>query len=162
MQVFTSDSETSAESDSHLSDLEFGSLGLPEAVMQGIEAAGFRQCTPIQAKTLPIALAGHDVAGQAQTGTGKTAAFLIALFCKLARPDDSGPRPPGPRALILAPTRELAVQIHADATALAKFLPYRFGLAFGGTDYETQRRELADGVDDVVSLGKRLVRDDGA
>jgi ATP-dependent RNA helicase RhlB len=157
LQVFTSDAETGSESDSHLSDLEFGSLGLPEAVMRGIEAAGFRNCTPIQAKTLPIALAGHDVAGQAQTGTGKTAAFLIALFCKLARPDERERRPPGPRALILAPTRELAVQIHADATELAKFLPYRFGLAFGGTDYEKQRRELADGVDILIGTPGRII-----
>jgi ATP-dependent RNA helicase RhlB len=125
--------------------------------MQGIEAAGFRRCTPIQARTLPIALAGNDVAGQAQTGTGKTAAFLIALFCQLAKRDEGHRQLPGPRALILAPTRELAVQIHADATALGKFLPYRFGLAFGGTDYEKQRRELTDGVDVLIGTPGRMI-----
>jgi ATP-dependent RNA helicase RhlB len=84
-------------------------------VLKGIEAAGFSLCTPIQAKTLPIALEGRDVAGQAQTGTGKTAAFLVALFCQLERSASESEKRPGPRALILAPTRELAVQIHADA-----------------------------------------------
>ncbi|HSG65908.1 MAG TPA: DEAD/DEAH box helicase [Gammaproteobacteria bacterium] len=125
-------------------------------MLRGVEAAGFSHCTPIQAKTLPIALAGRDVAGQAQTGTGKTAAFLIALFCQL---DKQAPPETlqGPRALILAPTRELAVQIHADAVELGKFLPYRLGLAFGGTDYDKQRRELAAGVDVLIGTPGRVI-----
>src|ERR1700675_1696674 len=101
--------------DSHSGSVAFASLGLLPAVMDGIRDAGFTQCTPIQAQTLPRALAGHDVAGQAQTGTGKTAAFLVALYQALLKP------PPAPgrhkssiRALIVAPTRELAVQIHHD------------------------------------------------
>jgi len=157
LQVFTSESETGSEPGSHLSDLEFTALELPAAVMRGVEAAGFKRCTPIQARTLPIALAGHDVAGQAQTGTGKTAAFLIALFCQLGKHEKDGQRRPGPRALILAPTRELAVQIHADATSLGKFLPYRFGLAFGGTDYEKQKRELSEGVDVLIGTPGRVI-----
>jgi len=152
-------SSSAAESDSHshLSDLKFQQLKLPEALLEGIEAAGFSRCTPIQAKTLPIALKGHDVAGQAQTGTGKTAAFLIALFCQLQRNAAAGEKRPGPRALILAPTRELAVQIHADAVELGKFLPYRFGLAFGGTDYEKQRQHLAAGVDVLIGTPGRTI-----
>jgi ATP-dependent RNA helicase RhlB len=132
-------------------------LSLPEQVLQGIEAAGFGRCTPIQAKTLPIALAGRDVAGQAQTGTGKTAAFLIALFCQLERNAPQSEKRPGPRALILAPTRELAVQIHADAEQLGKFLPYRLGLAYGGTDYDKQRQELVDGVDILIGTPGRTI-----
>src|ERR1700704_1017156 len=102
---------------SHSGSVAFASLGLQPAVMAGIRQAGFTQCTPIQAQTLPIALAGRDVAGQAQTGTGKTAAFLVALFNRLlSDPSDAAKRPlNAPRAIVVAPTRELAVQIHSDA-----------------------------------------------
>ncbi len=157
MQVLTPPPETEPDTRSHLSDLEFGQLALPERLQQGIEAAGFGRCTPIQAKTLPIALSGHDVAGQAQTGTGKTAAFLIALFCQLEKNAPGSAKRPGPRALILAPTRELAVQIHADAEQLGKFLPYRLGLAYGGTDYDKQRQHLADGVDVLIGTPGRTI-----
>jgi ATP-dependent RNA helicase RhlB len=157
LQVLTPSPETGSDNHSHLSDLEFGRLELPEALLKGIEAAGFSRCTPIQAKTLPIALEGRDVAGQAQTGTGKTAAFLIALFCQLHRSASESERRPGPRALILAPTRELAVQIHADAVELGKFLPYRLGLAFGGTDYDKQRQHLAEGVDILIGTPGRTI-----
>src|SRR6516165_2854649 len=96
--------------------ITFASLGLKPGVMEGIRQAGFVTCTPIQAQTLPIALAGHDVAGQAQTGTGKTAAFLIALYhTLLTRPKTHGHTATSIRALVVAPTRELAVQIHHDA-----------------------------------------------
>ena len=108
---------------------------------------------------MPIALEGQDVAGQAQTGTGKTAAFLLAMFHRLEntpRPAvDAGP--PAPRALILAPTRELAVQVHADATALGKHLPFTLGLAFGGTDYDKQRDQLAAGVDVLIGTPGRII-----
>jgi ATP-dependent RNA helicase RhlB len=157
LQVLTPSTETQSDSHSHLSELDFRELPLPEALQKGIEAAGFGRCTPIQAKTLPIALAGRDVAGQAQTGTGKTAAFLIALFCQLARNAPPAEKRPGPRALILAPTRELAVQIHADAEQLGKFLPYRLGLAYGGTDYDKQRQHLAEGVDVLIGTPGRTI-----
>jgi len=97
--------------------ITFESLPLPEEVMQGIRDAGFTQCTPIQAKTLPHALEGKDVAGQAQTGTGKTAAFLIAMFTKLLRTTPPEPKHKewrAPPALIIAPTRERAIQISAQ------------------------------------------------
>lgn len=105
--------------DSHLTELSFSSLHLPETLQKGLADASFERCTPIQAQTLPQALAGLDMAGQAQTGTGKTAAFLVAMYARLIRE----PAPPSrnlnaPRALIIAPTRELAVQIHRDAEVL--------------------------------------------
>src|SRR6516165_10530812 len=106
-------------SDPRPSSISFDSLALEPALMQGIRDAGFTYCTPIQAQTLPIALAGHDVAGQAQTGTGKTAAFLIALYhTLLTRPPAANRAPTSIRALVVAPTRELAVQIHRDALVL--------------------------------------------
>jgi ATP-dependent RNA helicase RhlB len=128
-------------------------------LQRGIADAGFVHCTPIQSKTLPMALEGQDVAGQAQTGTGKTAAFLLAMFHRLERSPkpviDDGP--PAPRALILAPTRELAVQVHADAAALGKYLPFALGLAFGGTDYDKQRETLAAGVDVLIGTPGRII-----
>src|SRR5690349_24275030 len=95
--------------------MKFTELNLQEPVLRGVHEAGFTDCTPIQAKTLPLALAGKDVAGQAQTGTGKTAAFLITIFSRLLK--NPAPGRKGPRALVVAPTRELVAQIRADAAA---------------------------------------------
>src|SRR5262245_64957876 len=101
--------------DSHLTELSFSSLHLPEALQKGLADAGFERCTPIQAQTLPQALAGFDIAGQAQTGTGKTIAFLVAMYQRLLKdPSDTGRNSKAPRAIVVAPTRELAVQIHKD------------------------------------------------
>jgi ATP-dependent RNA helicase RhlB len=145
-------------SDAHLSDLKFDSLALPESVARGIADAGFEYCTPIQARTLPIALAGKDVAGQAQTGTGKTAAFLVAMFNHLLTHAPRPTRPmTAPRALIVAPTRELAVQIHTDATVLGPHTGFTLGLAFGGIDYEKQRRTLEQGVDVLIGTPGRII-----
>ena len=105
-------------SQDHLSDLRFDSLPIHESIHAGIRDAGFEFCTPIQADTLPIALQGHDVAGQAQTGTGKTAAFLIAAFQRLLDKDRDPDKPRQPRLFALAPTRELAIQIANDAEIL--------------------------------------------
>src|SRR3954447_12514995 len=102
--------------ESHLTELSFSSLHLPESLQKGLADASFERCTPIQAQTLPRALAGLDVAGQAQTGTGKTAAFLVALYSRLLKNEAPSSRiSNAPRAIIVAPTRELAVQIHSDA-----------------------------------------------
>ena len=102
-----------------LTDLDFDSFGLHPSLSQGLHQAGFTRLTPIQALTLPETLQHHDVAGQAQTGTGKTAAFLVTLMQRLlsteAKPDR---RIQDPRSVILAPTRELAIQIHKDAMQL--------------------------------------------
>ncbi len=126
--------------------------------MQGIRDAGFTYCTPIQAQTLPIALSGRDVAGQAQTGTGKTAAFLVAMFqalLTLPRPANRGPT--SILALIVAPTRELAVQIHHDAEILGRHTGLRQAVVFGGVDYDKQRRQLEEGVDVLIGTPGRLI-----
>ena len=147
---------------SHLSDLRFDTLSLHESLQAGIRDAGFEFCTPIQAQTLPIALKGDDVAGQAQTGTGKTAAFLIAAYQKLlsqeapaASDDDKAQKQP--RIFALAPTRELAVQIAQDAEDLGKHTGLKIGLAFGGTDYDKQRRTLEEGVDLLIGTPGRII-----
>jgi ATP-dependent RNA helicase RhlB len=142
----------------HLTDVRFDGFGFSEAIQRGIRDAGFELCTPIQARTLPVVLAGRDVAGQAQTGTGKTAVFLLAMLHHLeTHPPHSGRRPNQPRALILAPTRELAVQIHKDALVLAAHTGHRLGLVFGGTGYEQQRRDLEGGVDILIGTPGRLI-----
>jgi ATP-dependent RNA helicase RhlB len=136
----------------------FTSLGLRAELMQGIQAAGFVDCTPIQAQTLPLALAGRDVAGQAQTGTGKTAAFLVALYqALLTRPAAASRAPTAIRALVIAPTRELAVQIHRDALTLGAHTGLRHGLVFGGVDYEKQRAQLREGCDVLIGTPGRLI-----
>jgi len=157
LQVLTSGAETESRSQDHLTELEFSSLHLPEKLLEGISEAGFRHCTPIQSKTLPLALNGHDVAGQAQTGTGKTAAYLVALFYRLDKMEPTSAKQSAPRAIVLAPTRELAVQIHADAVQLGKHLPFKFGLAFGGMNYEEQRLTIASGVDVLIGTPGRLI-----
>src|SRR5579862_2569461 len=136
----------------------FASLGLRTELMQGIREAGFVSCTPIQAQTLPLALAGRDVAGQAQTGTGKTAAFLIALYqALLTRPVAANRTPTSIRALIVAPTRELAVQIHHDALTLGAHTGLRHLVVFGGIDYEKQRQQLSAGCDVLIGTPGRLI-----
>lgn len=141
----------------HLSDLRFDALTLNEHVRAGIRDAGFEYCTPIQASTLPIALEQGDVAGQAQTGTGKTAAFLIATFERLLGRDPQDDGKKQPRAFMLAPTRELAVQIAKDAELLGKHTGFRIGLAFGGIDYEKQRRHIEEGVDILIGTPGRII-----
>lgn len=143
----------------HLSEVLFSSLPLIEPLQKSLARIGFSHCTPIQARTLPLALAGHDVAGQAQTGTGKTAAFLLAtmnrLLSETATP--AVPQPNHPRALILAPTRELAVQIHAEAKLLGQDTGLTFGLAYGGSNMDTQRKTLAEGIDVLIGTPGRVI-----
>jgi ATP-dependent RNA helicase RhlB len=134
----------------------FDSFDLPEEVRAGIRAARFERCTPIQEKTLPISLPGRDVAGQAQTGTGKTAAFLITLFTRLLeRPRKPGAS--GPRALVIAPTRELVVQITDDARVLGSGTPFVIHAVYGGVDYRKQRLTLEEGVDVLIGTPGRLI-----
>ena len=142
----------------HLSDVEFSSLNLHEDVMNGVKTAGFTLCTPIQAKALPVALAGGDVAGQAQTGTGKSAAFLLAMFNRLKNhPPAHNRKANNPLAVILAPTRELAMQIFKDAVVLNSGCNFRLCLAFGGTDYDKQRNAIQAGVDVLIGTPGRLI-----
>ncbi|MDH3561635.1 MAG: DEAD/DEAH box helicase, partial [Gammaproteobacteria bacterium] len=145
-------------SETHLTDTAFTDFDLPAELMQGIEDSGFLKCTPIQAETLPVALLGRDVAGQAQTGTGKTAAFLIAVIKHLlTHPADPQRKPNQPRALILAPTRELAIQIYNDAEVLGRHCGLKLCLAYGGTGYDTQREAIKAGVDILIGTPGRLI-----
>ena len=145
-------------SEHHLTKTRFASFDLLDDINLGLADAGFDYCTPIQEQTLPIALEGHDVAGEAQTGTGKTAAFLIAVFNQLLKhPASENRRKNQPRALLLAPTRELAIQIHKDAVLLGSHTGLVFGLAYGGTGYDTQRQELEAGVDLLIGTPGRII-----
>jgi ATP-dependent RNA helicase RhlB len=139
-----------------LTDLAFSSLELLPAVQDGLKDAGFTHATPIQSLTLPFALQGKDVAGQAQTGTGKTAAFLLTIFQRLLESPREQPSN-NPRALVLAPTRELALQIHKDALLLGGETGLKFGLAYGGVDYEKQRKVLEEGVDVLIGTPGRII-----
>ncbi len=135
--------------------MKFTELDLPAEVLKGIEQVGFTDLTPVQEESIPLALAGRDVAAQAQTGTGKTAAFLISLFTRLLRePVETSNNP---RALILAPTRELVVQIVEDAKGLGAGCPFKVQAIFGGLDYDKQRQALRDGVDIIVATPGRLI-----
>jgi ATP-dependent RNA helicase RhlB len=124
----------------------FASFDLPAPVIEGIRAAGFTHCTPIQEKVLPLSLAGRDVEGQAQTGTGKTAAFLITFFTRILRAQ----RAAWPRTTwaVIAPTRELVVQITEDALAGASHRSHDPRLR--RVDYK-QRDQLQAGVDLLVA-----------
>lgn len=139
----------------HLSDKKFIELGLEPKVIAGLTAMGFEQCTNIQAKSLPVLLAGKDIAGQAQTGEGKTIAFLAATFHHLLSKGKTEHNQP--RALIMAPTRELAIQIHRDAIEMAKSTGLRLGVVYGGEGYDSQRQSLEEGVDILIGTCGRLI-----
>lgn len=145
-------------SSDHLTDTLFEDFNFAEPIAAGIRDSGFIHCTPIQEQTLPLALEGRDVAGQAQTGTGKTAAFLLATLQHLVEhPEIPNRRPNQPRAIMIAPTRELAVQIHKDAIQLAAHMGMNIHAVFGGTGYESQRRALQEGVDILIGTPGRLI-----
>ncbi len=137
----------------------FHDFGLPLPLMRGIARLGFEYCTPIQSEALPYALSDYDIVGQAQTGTGKTAAFLIALITHQLENPLPAPREPGfPRSLILAPTRELAMQIADDAVEIARYCSTRVVSVIGGMDFERQRLRLAeDAIDILVATPGRLI-----
>jgi len=134
----------------------FDELAIPEEVLKGIKAAGFSECTTVQAVVLPDALRGLDVAVQSQTGTGKTAAFLIAVLSRMIAQQPPIPRPM-PRCLIVAPTRELVAQIHAEAVLIGQFTGFSIIPVFGGIDYNKQRAALRQGADIVIGTPGRLI-----
>ena len=136
--------------------MRFEELHIPEKVLEGIRAAGFSTCTPVQEQTLPVALEGKDIAAQAQTGTGKTAAFLIALFSRMLTIPAPG-QGTSPRALIIAPTRELVVQIEAEAKLLGGPAGFRIVSVYGGIDYQKQRMEISKGADLLIGTPGRLI-----
>jgi len=139
----------------HLTQIRFSNLELSESILHGLKDAGFELCTPIQRRALPITLRGKDMAGQAQTGTGKTATFLLATFQYLI--NDTSESIKNPRAIILAPTRELAIQIHKDALQLGKHLNLKMALIYGGTDYEKQLNSLKANVDIIIGTPGRII-----
>ena len=134
----------------------FSSLDLPESVMAGIKDAGFVEMTPVQSRSLPIALEGKDVCAQAQTGTGKTAAFLITVFASILKTGPPGKRK-APLALVLAPTRELALQIHREGELLGKHTGLRLAAIYGGEGFHRQEETLKRGTDVVIGTPGRLI-----
>jgi ATP-dependent RNA helicase RhlB len=134
-----------------LSNVRFRDFKLPEALLKAYDDLGFEFCTPIQAQSIPITLDGHDIVGKAQTGTGKTAAFLTTVITDLLHnPLDEERYVGEPRALIIAPTRELVMQIAKDAKALLKYTPLKIVTLVGGMDYGKQQQELERGIIDIV------------
>jgi len=130
----------------------FTRLGLPAAIVKGVRAAGYTEPTPIQQRAIPIVLAGRDLVGAAQTGTGKTAAFVLPILARLL----NGPR--ALRALVLVPTRELAAQVETNARDYARFTQLRAGVAYGGVPIGPQERMLrTQGVDLLVATPGRLL-----
>jgi ATP-dependent RNA helicase RhlB len=140
----------------HLTELEFSALNLDPRLLASLNKLEFNYCTPIQAESIPLLLDHKDVSGQAQTGTGKTLAFLLACAQKLLQttlPTLAG----RPRTLILAPTRELAIQIHKDAEMLLADLPLELAICYGGKAYEQQKRQFDQPVDILIGTPGRLI-----
>ncbi|TKF24515.1 ATP-dependent RNA helicase RhlB [Vibrio genomosp. F6] len=142
----------------HITEQKFADLDLHPQVIEGLDKKGFEFCTPIQALALPVLLTGQDIAGQAQTGTGKTLAFLTATFnhlLKTAAPE--GRKPNQPRAIIMAPTRELAIQIYNDAESIIATTGIKAALAYGGESYDKQLAKIDDGVDVLIGTTGRII-----
>jgi ATP-dependent RNA helicase RhlE len=129
----------------------FAALGLPPPIVKGVRAAGYTDPTPIQRQAIPLVLQGRDVIGAAQTGTGKTAAFILPILTRLLD------GPPRLRALVLTPTRELAAQVETNARDYARFTPLRVGVVYGGVPLPPQERMLRPGVDLLVATPGRLL-----
>lgn len=142
----------------HLTETHFSDLPINAKVIDALNAANYTHCTPIQALSLPPLLEGNDIAGQAQTGTGKTMAFLVATFHYiLSQEQKPDGEKSGPKAIIMAPTRELAVQIYNDAELLSKHTGLSLALIYGGEGYQSQRDTLQDGVDIVIGTTGRIL-----
>ncbi|MBW1914739.1 MAG: DEAD/DEAH box helicase [Deltaproteobacteria bacterium] len=138
-----------------LTHTKFDDLNLPESILSGIKKTGFTYCTPIQAQSLPISLTGKDLAGQAQTGTGKTAAFMVTVFSRILSLPKGKPNQAS--ALIIAPTRELALQIHEDAKSIGRDTGLKMTLVVGGIDYQKQADILRQGTDVVICTPGRII-----
>jgi ATP-dependent RNA helicase RhlB len=147
--------KTEASSASGPENTEFDSLNLPKSVSDGIHGAGFVEMTPVQRESLPAALNGKDLCAQAQTGTGKTATFLISMFTHLLGENAKGRRKPS--ALVLAPTRELAVQIFREGQVLGSHTGLRLVAVYGGEGFNRQEKALREGVDVVIGTPGRLL-----
>ncbi|TXH71227.1 MAG: DEAD/DEAH box helicase [Thiothrix sp.] len=141
----------------YLSSTRFDSFNLDERILKSLNAAGFEYCSRIQAETLPFALNGQDITGQAQTGTGKTGAFLVAAFQRLLSQPLVDAQPGSVRCLILAPTRELAIQIARDAEVLGQYTGLNNVLVYGGAAYEKQRQQFTQAVDLLIGTPGRVI-----
>ena len=135
--------------------MKFNTLELDEKILKGIDDAGFVRCTPIQEQALPECLSGKDMIAQSQTGSGKTAVFLLTIYSRLLKkgPSESG----RPRALVMAPTRELALQIDTDAKIIGKHIDLKSIAVYGGVDYDKQKRAFEGGVDVIFATPGRLI-----
>lgn len=132
--------------------MNFNELNLSPEVLKGVEKAGFKECTMVQANVLPVSLQGQDVMVQSKTGSGKTAVFLLTIFQRYLKKEGRS------RALVVSPTRELAVQIEEDAKLLSSGIDgYRVGCFYGGVGYEGQNTELKEGLDLYVGTPGRLL-----
>lgn len=130
----------------------FSKLGLSHPVLEGVKAMGYVEPTPIQLRAIPLIMAGTDVIGSAQTGTGKTAAFALPILTHLGQHQHQGPR-----VLILEPTRELAAQVETAFRDFARFTDLRITVVFGGVGYGRQISELKNGVDILIATPGRLL-----
>jgi len=144
-----------AEKPKFLTRIRFDEFNLPKEIIAGLKDAGFTFCTPIQAETLPVSLTNRDVAGQAQTGTGKTAAFLVTVFSRILSLHEH--MPDTPSALIVAPTRELALQIYEEAMLIGRHTGLRITQVVGGVDYQKQAETLRRGVDVIICTPGRII-----
>lgn len=142
-----------------ITSMSFSELGLIPEILRAVTEAGYTEPTPIQRQAIPVVLAGHDVMGGAQTGTGKTAGFTLPLLNRLARHASSSTSPARHpvRALILAPTRELAMQVYESVKMYSKHLPLRSTCIYGGVDMNPQIQELRRGIEIVVATPGRLL-----
>src|SRR5258705_1840453 len=131
--------------------MPFNKFGLSSAMLEGVKAMGYVEPTPIQLRAIPLIMAGHDVIGSAQTGTGKTAAFALPILSQL------GQTAHGTRALVLEPTRELAAQVETAIRDFARFTDIRVAVVFGGVGYGRQREALSAGTDILVATPGRLL-----
>src|SRR5277367_480681 len=131
--------------------MPFSALGLSNTVVEGVKAMGYVEPTPIQLRAIPLIMAGTDVIGSAQTGTGKTAAFALPILSKLAQ------HSPAPRVLILEPTRELAAQVETAIRDFARFTNLRAAVLYGGVGYGKQMDALRNGVDILIATPGRLL-----
>ncbi len=142
----------------YLTSVSFSDFDLSPDLESALNTAGFTYCTEIQQLSLPLMIEGKDIAAQSQTGTGKTAAFLLGMYqFLLNNPVSDNRNPTDLRAIILAPTRELAIQIHKDAEQLGADMNFKTVLAYGGTDYEKQRRQLQEGADILIGTPGRII-----
>ena len=144
-----------AEKPEFLTEKRFDEFDLPAQLLSALKEAGFVHCTPIQAQTLPISLSGSDVAGQAQTGTGKTAAFLVTVITRILMFSQRDPLLPA--ALIVAPTRELSHQIYEEAHTLCRHVDLKIAEVVGGIDYKRQAEILRRGSDIIICTPGRII-----